>query len=70
MLDGCWFLIEQYKGNVKETAENILVVFWRECYPGLGARVGVLKLPVDIYYKTITRIRGLEHRVEVFGVRT
>ena len=34
--------------------------------PGLGARVGVLKLPVDIYYKTITRIRGQEHRVEMW----
>ena len=33
---------------------------------GLGARVGPLKLPMDIYYKTIGRIRGHEHRIEMW----
>ena len=55
--------IEQYKAMKR--AETSLS-FSGSVDPGLGARVGVLKLPVDIYYKTITRIRGQEHRAEMW----
>ena len=55
--------IEQYKAMKR--AETSLS-YSEDMDSGLGARVGPLKLPTDIYYKTIGRIRGHEHRIEMW----